>query len=210
MSETGNIYKDFNAVYNMVKKKKSRMTTLDFETAFKYPFNRPKGMLNVLWLLLPIFGWFALVGYKIRIIKEFSSGKFKQLPIVKFGDDFVLGLFMFLKAIPFMLVFGMFLGVIYSISPVLKNFVEISFGLLVIPMLSINFMNKQTVASFFEFEVIAPVFNNVGDYLIAVLKEIAMAIAFLLMWIILVGVPAGLFTKNIFLADFYKRNVKKK
>ena len=32
---------------------------------------------------------------------------------------------------------------------------------------------------------------------------------FLVMIIVLVGIPASQFTKNIFLADFYRRRVKK-
>jgi len=30
------------------------------------------------------------------------------------------------------------------------------------------------------------------------------------MWVVLVGFSAGVFTKNIFLADFYRRKVKRK
>ena len=75
------------------------MKPLDFKTAFKYPFNRAKGMWNILWVLLPIFGWFALGGYGIRIVKEFSHGKFKKLPVMSFGSDMKLGFFMFLKVL---------------------------------------------------------------------------------------------------------------
>ena len=70
------------------------MTKLDFKTAFKYPFNRAKGMLNILWMFLPIIGWFALGAYSIIIVKEFSKGEFKQLPIFNFGSDLKLGFMM--------------------------------------------------------------------------------------------------------------------
>ena len=39
-------------------------------------------------------------------------------------------------------------------------------------------------------------------------KSIGLGLIFFLMMIILVGIPAGSFTKNIFLADFYGRRVK--
>jgi hypothetical protein len=42
----------------------------------------------------------------------------------------------------------------------------------------------------------------------AILKSILLSLIFLVMIIILVGIPAGTFTKNIFLADFYRRRVK--
>ena len=81
------------------------MGKLDFKTAFKYSFNRAKGMWNILWMLLPVVGWFALGGYSVRIVQEFSQGKFKQLPIFEFRNDMKLGFFMFIKAIPFVVVY---------------------------------------------------------------------------------------------------------
>jgi hypothetical protein len=184
------------------------MHKLDFNTAFKYPFNRSKGMLNIFWILLPIIGWFALGGYGVRIVKEFSKGKFKKLPTFKFGDDFKLGFFMFLKALPFIIVYGLLMGILGYIDEWLKGSVELLLEILVVPILTINFMNKQTVGSFFEFSKIRYVFENFADYIVAILKSILLFIVFLVMVIVLVGIPAMAFTNNIFLADFYRRNVK--
>jgi len=68
-------------------------------------------------------------------------------------------------------------------------------------------LNKQTVGSYFDFSVIKPVFVNIGDYIMVILKSLLLAIVFLVMWIVLVGIPAGAFTQYMFLADFYKRRV---
>jgi hypothetical protein len=38
------------------------------------------------------------------------------------------------------------------------------------------------------------------------LKSLALQLIFLVMIIVLVGIPAGAFTKNIFIADFYRRH----
>tara|TARA_Y100000310_G_C20138599_1_gene559196 strand:+ start:21 stop:575 length:555 start_codon:yes stop_codon:yes gene_type:complete len=184
------------------------MEKLDFKTAFHYPFNRAKGMWNILWILLPIFGWFALGGYGVRIIKEFSKGKFKQLPVMKFGSDFKLGFMMLIKAIPFMLVYMLVLGIFTITGPFGRGLIDFFLGFFVVPILTINFMNKETVGSFFEFKIIGTVFNNLGDYIVAMLKSILLGLIFLVMILILVGIPAGAFTKNIFIADFYRRNVK--
>ena len=181
---------------------------LDFKSAFKYPFNRAKAMWNILWVLLPIIGWFVLGGYSIRIIQEFSKGKFKQLPVLNFKSDFKLGFFMFIKSIPFLIAYGLVLGLITALSPWVRGLAEFFLSLFVLPILAINFMNKQTIESFFEFKILKSVFNNLSDYVMALLKSILLGIIFLLMWIILVGIPAGSFTKNIFLADFYRRRVK--
>ncbi len=186
------------------------MKTLDFNTAFKYPFNRAVGMWNILWVLFPIIGWFALGGYGVRIVQEFSKGHFKQLPTMKFSDDLGLGFMMFLKAIPFVVAYLVVFTILGKILEPewLMGLITTLFGIFVLPILAMNFMNKETVESFFEFRILESVFSNLGDYIIAMLKSILLGIIFLLMWIVLVGLPAGSFTKNIFLADFYRRRVK--
>ncbi len=78
---------------------------LDFKTAFGYPFRRATGLLNILWVLLPIIGWFALGGCGIRIVKHFIKGDFNELPLFNFSEDLSLGFFMFIKAIPFAIVY---------------------------------------------------------------------------------------------------------
>jgi hypothetical protein len=183
------------------------MKSLDFKTAFKYPFSRAKGMWNILWVLLPIIGWFALGGYSIRIIQEFIKGKFKELPTFNFSSDLSLGFFMFLKAIPFTLAYMIIVGTLTTINPWLR-FVSLPFEIFLIPMLYVHFMKKMTVGSLFEFRIIKPVIDNIGDYIVVILKSILLAIIFMILIVILVGIPAGAFTKNMFLADFYRRRVK--
>lgn len=192
------------------------MKKLDFKTAFKYPFNRAKGMWNILWILLPVIGWFALTGYGVRIVKEFIKGKFKRLPIFKFKSDLKLGFMMFLKSIPFIAVYALVLLGLDAVANFLgiknqKLFVDLInmlLALFVIPMLTINFINKQTIGSYFELKTVQSVFNNFGDYVVALFKCFVLGTIFLIMWVILIGLPAGTFTKNIFLVDFYRRKVK--
>lgn len=183
------------------------MDKLDFKTAFNYPFNRAKGMLNILWVFLPIIGWFALGGYAVRIVQEFSNGKFKQLPNFEFTSDFKLGFFMFLKSLPFVLIYIAIIAGLVMINPWLR-LVSLFFEILAIPVLFINFFNKETVGSLFELRIIKSVFDNLGDYVMALSKDILLGITFFVIWIVLVGIPAGVFTKNIFLADFYRRKIK--
>ncbi len=184
------------------------MKTLDFKTAFKYPFNRAKGMWNILWLFVPIIGWFALGGYSIRIVKEFSKGQFKKLPFFNFKSDLKFGFMMFIKSLPFIFSYIAIMATLSIIDIWLRAGIDTLFQIFVLPMLTINFFNKETVASLFEFKILKAVFNNFGDYLITILKSIVLGLIFFAMWIVLVGFPAGTFTKNIFLADFYRRRIK--
>ncbi|MBW6462422.1 MAG: DUF4013 domain-containing protein [DPANN group archaeon] len=165
-------------------------------------------MLNVLWLFVPIFGWLALVGYVVRIVNEFIDGKFEELPTIKFIDDMKLGFMMFLKMIPFILVYVVLISGIGMISETLSGIIALFTAIFAIPMLNMNFMRKQTVGSYFELGILKAVTENLGDYIIMMLKGIALTIIFTIMAIFLVGIPAQMFTKNIFIADFYRRYVK--
>lgn len=190
----------------IISMKKSMI--LDFKAALNYPFKRAMGLWNVLWILLPIVGWFALGGYGIRIIQEFSKGKFKELPLFNFRSDLNLGFFMFFKSLPFVIVYGLIALAFGAIGPVFDVLARTFLELFIIPILTINFFVKETVSSYFEFRIVKSVFNNFMDYVMAVLKSILLFIVFLVMSIILVGIPANAFTQNMFLADFYRRKVK--
>ncbi len=158
-------------------------------------------------ILIPIIGWFAVGGYSIRIIKSWIKGDFNELPEFNFGEDMKLGFFMFLKSIPFIIVYMIvqfILGYLKTTGMIVNFFI----ALFVVPILVINFFNKETVTSYFEFEKVKPVFQNIGDYVLVLLKSIALQIIFLVLIVVLVGIPAGAFTKNIFLADFYRRTVE--
>ena len=184
------------------------MANLNFKTAFKYPFNRAKGMWNVLWILLPIIGWFALGGYGVRIIQEFIKGQFKELPVFKFESDLKLGFWMFLKALPFVILYAVISAVLTKTDYWAASLVDVLIAIFIVPILTINFMCKETIESYFDFKILKSVFNNLGDYIVALLKSILLGIVFVVMIIILVGIPASAFSKNIFMADFYRRRVK--
>lgn len=184
------------------------MNTLDFKTAFHYPFSRPKGLWNIFWIFVPIFGWFALGGFWLRLVQEFSQGKFTKLPLFSAVDDFKFGIIMFVKALPFMICYGIAIYILTALNPLMAQLINIVFEILCLPIIAIHFINKETVASYFDFKVINSVFNNLGDYVVAMLKTIGLGIIFLIMCIVLVGIPASLFSSYIFMADFYRRNVK--
>ena len=184
------------------------MKTLNFKTAFKYPFNRGKGMLNILWLLVPILGWFALIGYSIKIMQEFISGKFKQLPEFNFSDNLSLGFIMFIKSLALFIPYGIVMTIIEQFSAV-GDILGFLIELFAIPILLVNFVHKETISSLYEFQIISTVFDNIKEYLIAVIKSIGLFLVYLVMIIILVGIPAMAFTNNIFIADFYRLHILK-
>jgi hypothetical protein len=213
--------------------------SLKFKTAFKYPFNNAARMLYILWIIGPvmilllgilsiklgmpeellfilipigiiafIISSFLLFGYGIIIIKHFIKGDFSELPELEFGKHLKLGFFMFLKFIPFIIIMSI-INILLVFIPLIGVLASWFVSLFVAPILVINFFNKETIESYFEFEIIRCVFEDFEEYIIALLKSLALAVIFFLMMIILVGIPARSFTQNIFIADFYRRFVKK-
>lgn len=179
------------------------MKDVTFSQAFTYPFNRAKGLLNGFWLLLPVLGWLALFGYTIRIHQGFIKGKFKETPKMKFWDDFKFGIAMFFKIIPLLIFIGA-LSILGEMNDILYV-IFLLFVLLMVPILGMNFIRKETVASSFEFRKTEGVFTNFFEYLVAWVQSLVLGIIFLVFSIVLVGIPAGMYTKNIFFANFYRK-----
>ena len=184
--------------------------TIGFSEAFKYPFKTPKRLLYALLLFVPIIGWLALFGYGVRLVNEFVEGRYEGPIKLDFMDDLKLGFVLFLKALPFYVVYIIILFAAMYVSEGLGNITSLLLGFFVVPMLAVNFFRKQTVESFFEFSVLNVVRDNLGEYIVTVLKQYALVIIFMVLSIVLVGIPGMLFTNSIFVANMYGRLVERR
>jgi hypothetical protein len=184
--------------------------TISFSEAFKYPFKTPKRLLYVLLLIVPIIGWLALFGYVVRLVNEFVEGRYEGLIKLDFVEDLKLGFMVFLKALPFYIVYAIILSAATYVNETFGSLINLLLGFFVIPMLVVNFFRKQTVESFFEFDVLNVVRDNIGEYIITILKQYALVIIFLVLSIVLIGIPGMFFTNSIFVANMYGRLVEKR
>lgn len=184
--------------------------TISFSEAFKYPFKNPKRLLYILLLIVPIIGWLALFGYTVRLVNEFIEGRYEGLIKLDFMEDMKLGFMVFLKALPFYIVYVIILSAVMYVNETLGSLVNLLLGFFVIPMLAVNFFRKQTIESFFEFDVLNVVRDNIGEYIVAMLKQYALVIIFAVLSIVLIGIPAMFFTNSIFVANIYGRLVERK
>lgn len=185
------------------------METISFSDAFNYPFRILKRLLYALWLLVPVLGWFMLFGYYVRLVNEFIEGRYEGLIKLDFMEDLKLGFIIFLKALPFYISYFVIISAVIFVNENLGNLVSLLLGFFVFPILEVNFFRKQTIESFFELRLLDVVRNNPGDYIIAVLKQYALGFIFLVLSILLVGIPAMFFTNSIFVANLYGRLVEK-
>jgi len=184
--------------------------TISFSEAFKYPFKTPARLLYALLLIVPIVGWLALFGYGARLVNEFIEGRYEGPIKLDFMEDLKLGFMLFLRALPFYIVYVIILFAATYVSEAFGNLVSLLLGFFVIPMLAVNFFRKQTIESFFEFGVLNVVKENIGEYIITVLKQYALIIIFMVLSIVLVGIPAMIFTNSIFIANMYGRLVERR
>ncbi len=97
-----------------------------FESAIKYPFSNPKSLI-VYWLILvPIFGWFPLMGYIFKISKEILKGNYKKTP--DFGEywtNFNIGFRFF----AFLFVIGIITVIVQEVIGLIFNLLNIYLSL---------------------------------------------------------------------------------
>jgi hypothetical protein len=179
---------------------------ITFSEGLKYPWGAPQRLWNILWIFVPIVGFFVIVGYLKKITNSIVRGNVTELPeFGKFGENLKRGFLVFVKLLPIYIAL-----MIVSFIPYIGIIVYWLFSILFIPWLVINLMVKNTVESSFDFKKAWNViFSNFGDYVLVFFKTIGFAFIYILASIILVGIPCYTFGSYIFLTDFYRRTDKK-
>jgi hypothetical protein len=124
--------------------------------------------------------------------------------------DLKLGIIIFVKSLPFYIVYTIVLSVVNYVSPTLRILVSLLLGFFIIPILTVNFYRKQTINSYFEFDILNIVKDHLGDYIMVISKQYALPFLFLILSIVLIGIPGLLFTSSIFIANFYGNLIERK
>jgi hypothetical protein len=188
----------------MVKKqaKKELSFTQSIEQGLKYPWNKASRLWYILWILVPIFGWFALIGYMKTIVKELVTKQRKELPeFGPFWDNFTQGVKVIIFIIPTYIVLSL-IGAVPIIGTALYYIVSI----FIIPWLMINFFVKDSFSALWELQkAFDIVFNNAVEYIIAAIKTLIYEVVYGLLSIVLIGIPCYAFGNLYFLTDFYKK-----
>ncbi|MBI5881315.1 DUF4013 domain-containing protein [archaeon] len=176
-----------------------------FMDGLRYPWAKPGRLWNILWFFVPIIGWFALMGYMVRIVQALNKGKVKELPVMdNFWDKFTLGLMMFIKMLPFCILLGI-VSWILRLVPVAGAIAYGLIVLLIVPYLTINLFVTEKFASLFEFsKAVKVVANNFKKYVIALLLSLFYGAVYVVLSIVLVGIPCLMFGKSYFMVEFYR------
>ena len=186
----------------MAKKLDEKEFKRTLSEGLKYPWAKAGRLWNILWILLPIYGWFALMGYVKKIVRDLVNGKMAELP--KFGSswkNFKDGMIVFIFLIPTMIALGLL-----NIIPFAGTAAYFLASIFLLPWLVINFMVKETFDSLWELKnAFNNVFNNAVEYIFVYLKTLVFIIIYSILSFVLVGIPCYMFGYPYFLAGFYRR-----
>ncbi|MEA3378552.1 MAG: DUF4013 domain-containing protein [Nanoarchaeota archaeon] len=184
---------------------KKKINYSEFKEGLSYPWRDMKKLWNILWVLIPILGHFALMGYVKKIVNELVKGNNKSLPAFgNFWTNLRLGFWVFIKLVPLMLLLS-FINLLPWIGGLVNAFLCIFF----IPYLAINFLVTGKFADLFDYKkVIKNVFNNAGEYLIAFFKTLGYMVIYYLLSFVLIGIPCLTFGQFYFLTEFYAKYQK--
>jgi len=187
----------------LTTKKKANSQVSRFTEGLKYPWGNAKRQWNILWALIPIIGWFALIGYCQGILRAIIAGNKTNLPeFVGFGDNFKRGFMLFVKILPLMIAYSL----VYKI-PVIGTTAGFIAEVFFVPYLTINLLVTGKFEESFNIKKTwNAVFNNFGEYLLAYIKTIGFVIIYVFLSIILVGIPGLMFGQLFFLAEFYSNH----
>ena len=177
--------------------------------ALKYPFANFKRVFNYWWLLVPIWGWFVVPGYFIRVINELVKGNTKELPAIRpFAGLFRTGFFV--------MVTGLIIGIVawlFMLIP-LVGWIAYAYLVLIAPLMIFQFAEQGKIRDGLNVvRASKTVFASFGRYLVAYVKTIVVGIIFLVASILIitliVTLPAMNFSQYYFFAEYYKQYGKK-
>ncbi len=171
--------------------------------ALAYPFVNFARLWNFWWFLVPIWGWFVVNGYIVRICSELRKGNNQELPAIRpFKGLFGTGFFLFIALlIPWLVSFLLMYR--YPAFAVLYVYF-----VLIIPILVLQFAEKNKVRDGLNILRATKIaLTHLGAFLLTWLKMlVVMVIWFLASFpviTLLVTIPAMNFGQYRLFTDFY-------
>ena len=185
--------------------------------ALRYPFLNFKRLFIVWLALVPVWGWFVVYGYIVRMAQDVFKGKNKEAPALKpLNGLFTTGFYLFVMMLILTVVFNvMLIGV--SFIPILGILLWLAlyiYYILVLPMMLMQFAETGKIGDGLDFVRASKiVFNNFVDYITAYIKYIVIVLILLVasipMVTMIITMPAMYYSAMLIFGDFFK-NYKKK
>ena len=182
-------------------------SALSFGDGMRYPWGKPKLLWNALWVIIPILGWFALMGYFRDIVRSIASGNRSSLPeFGKLGENFVNGFIVFVKLLPLYLVYNL-LSFVLAFIPVIGALAVLFVAIFIMPYLVLHFLVTDKFEDTFAVKKAwDAVLGDFVEYLLAYVRTIGYGFVYLLLSFVLVGIPCLMFGNTIYLVDWYAKH----
>lgn len=172
--------------------------------ALKYPFANWKRLFNYFWILVPVWGWFVVYGYLIRILENLRRGRHRELPTIHpFKGLFSAGFFLCVSIFAYAIILFAL-----SLIPVLGWLIYI-YVLLISPLLLLRYSETKKIKDIFDVVGASEVmFSHFKEYILAWLKTIAfifiLLVASLPLVTLIVTLPAVSLGQYYFFGEFYR------
>ena len=177
---------------------------------FKYPFVRFRAIWSYWWILVPIIGYFSMLGYVRTIVKDVLKGNTKELP--KFGsfwNNIGPGFMLFLLGAIYSVVY-----VILGVIPFLGVLLSICFSIISVVLIIQYIESGKFEDGLNVVKATKVIINNIEGALLTLLKSIVVYLGFLVASVfiitLLVTLPGMTFSPIYLWADFYRTAKKPK
>lgn len=172
--------------------------------AFKYPFSNMKRFFNFFWIIVPIWGWFVVGGWALRIINEIRNGNSKEVPAIRPWE----GLF---STGFFFIVFSLIISIVMQVLiwiPIL-GWIGYLYIAIISPALMMQFAKNVKFGEGLNIvEATKTTFKNFGSWILTLLKVILVTAVFLIASIpvvtLIITLPAMTYAQYLLWADWYR------
>lgn len=186
------------------------MTATISET-LKYPFKRFKRIWNFYWILIPIIGYFALMGYIVDILKSVFRGEEEMPKFVGFWKNVGKGFFLFLALIIIQIVYNILIY-LFRFIPVLGvilTIVLVIYLILLCPMLIMQYAITEKFKDALDIaKATRTMFIDFWAYVLVILKLFVVMLVWLAASIpiitLIVTVPLMSFSQYYMYGTFYR------
>jgi len=182
---------------------------VSFGDAFKYPFTNWKKLFYILWILVPIAGFFAYTGYVLKIYESAATKKKKELPEWgSFWENMKKGFIIFVIGI----IFGIICFIVNMI-PLIGIFISWLISAIK-PLFFTNYAVKKEFEAAFDIKLVfGLVKKDIIGFFITWLKSVALTIIWLVITVItlfigsVVTLPAMAYSVAFLWGSYYRETL---